>query len=84
MIKFTFNGESVESGDIGEALMKAAARQVSQHMCERIGAIRDPETGEFPTVLLLGDSLERMSFRVEGSAKVLALVRGGLRRSKLQ
>jgi hypothetical protein len=75
MIKFTVNGDSALPGDLGEALAKAVAQQASAQICERVRCIRDPETGEFPTVLPLGDTLEHLTLRVEGSARILELVR---------
>jgi hypothetical protein len=38
-------------------------------------AIRDPDTGEFPTVIVRGDSIESLKVHVEGSPKLVALVR---------
>ena len=39
-----------------------------------MGAIRDPDTGEFPTVVVRGRSLDDLKIHVEGSPEVIALV----------
>lgn len=75
MIKFTLNGRAIRPDDIADALMKAAVESVANQMRERLNAVRHPETGEFPTVVISGESLETLSFRVEGSPELLALVR---------
>ena len=43
-------------------------------MREPVGAVRHPETGEFPTIVVSATSLEDMKLRVEGSPELLALV----------
>jgi len=48
---------------------------VAEHVKEQIGTIRHPETGEFPTIVIMGDSLENLSCKVEGSPELLALVK---------
>jgi hypothetical protein len=75
MSKFTIGGKSVSPHKLGDALMRAAVDNVSAQMRERLSAIRLPETGEFPTVVAHGDSLDTLSFTVEGSAELIALVR---------
>jgi hypothetical protein len=42
---------------------------------QKIGTIRDPETGEFPTVIVRGDSIDKLTLHVEGSPKLVALVK---------
>ena len=54
-----------------KAVMEAAAERVK----ERIGAIRHPETGEFPTVVVMGDSIDNLNCKVEGSPELLALIK---------
>jgi hypothetical protein len=55
--------------------MEAVVNQVADEMRQRLGAIRLPDTGEFPTVAIHGNSLETRSFTVEGSPELIALVR---------
>ncbi|WP_271611201.1 toll/interleukin-1 receptor domain-containing protein [Bradyrhizobium sp. CCBAU 21360] len=55
--------------------MKAIVHDVATEVRNRLNAVRHPVSGEFPTVVVSGDSLESLSFRVEGTPEVLALVR---------
>ncbi|SCX26039.1 hypothetical protein DSM25558_3916 [Agrobacterium sp. DSM 25558] len=48
---------------------------VKDQLWERFSAIRHPVSGEFPTVLVLGDSLEDIRVNVEGSSELLEIVR---------
>src|SRR3546814_14542003 len=77
MIKFEFkfNGKSLDPRNLGDAIKKAALESVAGHLRERIGAIRDPETGEFPTIVVSGDSFNDLHVDVEGSAQVRDLVK---------
>jgi hypothetical protein len=75
MIKFSMGGKSIQPHKLGDALMQAVVDKVTTGMRERLAAVRHPETGEFPTVVASGDSLETLSFRVEGSPELLAFVR---------
>jgi hypothetical protein len=65
----------VKANELGDALMKAVVDQAADEMRERLSTIRHPDTGEFPTVVVYGDTLETLSFSVEGSPELLALVR---------
>jgi hypothetical protein len=73
-----WNGKTVTPGQLGDELMKslesAAADAVSNQLRQRISAIRHPETGEFPTLVVLEKSLGKHTFRVEGSPQLLQLV----------
>lgn len=51
--------------------MAAAA----EHVREKVGAIRHPETGEFPTIVVSGTSLEDIELWVEGSPERLSNTR---------
>ena len=62
--------------DLGQALLREAIAQVKNHFHEKIGSIRHPETGEFPTVIVMGDKLDDLSVHIEGSPELLALVKG--------
>lgn len=88
MIKFTIDGKEVRPDQIGKELTrvvaKAAFEQVSKEMRERLEAIRHPETGEFPTVVVFGDSIESISFKIEGSAQLLETVRERLTPEELR
>ena len=75
MIHFEVNGKRVKPGDIGDALMRAAVESIAAQIRDKISTIRDPETGEFPTVVIRGDSLDNLQMHVEGSPELIALVR---------
>jgi len=83
-LKFTVGGKSVSADRFGEALMKAAAEKVAAEIRERLSAVRLPETGEFPTVVVHGSTLEDLSIGVEGSPELLALVRARFTKDELQ
>jgi len=68
-IQFEVNGCEVEPGSIQDAVMVAALEKIRAYYSERLGAIRDPDTGEFPTVVVRGDSLGKLQAHVEGSPK---------------
>lgn len=55
--------------------MSAAVDSVKDHLRDQLSAIRHPDTGEFPTVLIIGNAIDDLSVRVEGSPELLALVR---------
>ncbi len=61
MIKFVINGRTVNPRNVGDALMRAMMEGIAAQIREKIGAIRDPETGEFPTIVVRGDSLDNLT-----------------------
>ena len=75
MIRFEFNGKPLRLGDLEQAIVKAAMEEIAVHVKAQIGSIRHPESGEFPTIVVMGDSLENLSCKVEGSPEMLALVK---------
>jgi hypothetical protein len=86
MIKFEFkfNGKPLDSRNLEDAIMRATLEHVAVHLRERIGAIRDPETGEFPTIVVSADQLDNISVQVEGSARVRELVSARLELETLE
>lgn len=74
MIYFEINGKRVRPQNIGDAIMRAVLKNVEAQIREKVGSVRDPETGEFPTVIVRGDSLDNLSMHVEGSQKLIELV----------
>jgi hypothetical protein len=54
--------------------MQAAMEAIAGHVRELIGSVRHPDTGEFPTVVVFGNSLDDIRYRVEGSPELLELV----------
>jgi hypothetical protein len=75
VLKITFGGKPLRLGELGDAITRAAIDKVTSEMRERFSAVRLPATGEFPTVIAYGDGIETLSFKVEGSRELLALVR---------
>ena len=65
MLKVTLNGKPLTKDSIEEAIVE----QVVAHFRERLGSIRHPETGEFPTILVTGTDLSDLKVRVEGSPR---------------
>lgn len=74
MIKLEFNGKPFNPQNFTETLLKAAMESVAEQMHDKVSTIRHPVTGEFPTVVVSGTSLEDMSMRIEGSPELLSLV----------
>lgn len=74
MIKFEFNGKPFNPRTFEEQFLRTAMEQVANEMHERVRAIRHPDTGEFPTVVVSGTSLQDMSMRIEGSPELLRIV----------
>lgn len=83
-MKITFGGKPVRPGQLANEVMKHVFKQATDELRERFSAIRHPKTGEFPTVIILGSSVEDFSARVEGSAELLAIVRQRLRPDELE
>lgn len=75
MIKFEIGGRTVDPNNVGDALMAEMLKSIRAQLTENIGSIRDPETGEFPTVIVRGDDLENLTLKVEGSPELIVLVK---------
>ncbi|MCP8685960.1 toll/interleukin-1 receptor domain-containing protein [Marinobacterium sedimentorum] len=74
MIKFIIGGRQVTPGNFGDAVMQFALEQIREHIQTAVGSIRDPDTGEFPTIVVRGNSLDDLKMHVEGSQEMIALV----------
>jgi hypothetical protein len=73
-VRFEINGRPISPSNISDMLEQAMLEQIEEYLREKIGTIRDPETGEFPTVVVSGESLDRLTMHAEGSPALLALV----------
>lgn len=71
----TFNGKPFNPNDFKNALMRSAFEATARALRDRVSAIRHQETGEFPTVVVHGETLETMRLVIEGSDELLNLVR---------
>jgi hypothetical protein len=78
-ISFDINGRKVSPGLIGDALARAALRSIQEQIVKKVGAIRDPRTGERPKIAVKGRGLKNLSFEVTGSERLIALVGQKLR-----
>ncbi len=75
MIKFSIGGRTVDPKNMKDAMMAAILENVRAQLREKIGAIRDPETGTFPTVVIRGDTIDNLTLHVEGPDELVALVK---------
>jgi hypothetical protein len=75
MIEFEAGGKSIDAKGMIAALEAAAIQSFKDQIHERIGAIRNPATGEFPTVVVDGTSVDSLQLFIEGSEATLAVVR---------
>ncbi len=74
----TFNGKPFKAKDFEREMKRRVKEVVANELRERIGSIRDPETGEFPIVAARGNKLEDMRISVEASPKLIAIIRDRL------
>lgn len=74
MIKFSMGGKALDPSDLKDAVMASMLEGVREQIRQQVGNIRDPDTGEFPTIVIRGDSLDDLKIQVEGSPAVIALV----------
>ncbi len=70
-----FNGRPLRAGDFEKAIAKTMLEGARKVIRGRLDSIRHPLTGEFPTVVIRGDSLSNLHVQVEGSPQLLVLVR---------
>lgn len=55
--------------------MSAVLEGIREQITEKVGSIRDPDTGEFPTIIVRGDDIEDLKLHFEGSPKLIAMVK---------
>lgn len=79
----TFNGKPFNANEFEKTLKKAAAESVKEEMSERFRSMRHPKTGEFPTVLAIGNELDDMSLKIEGSNELLKHIKSKLPEEEL-
>jgi hypothetical protein len=78
MIKFSIGGKTIDPRNLKDAVMASVLDAVSEQIREKVGSIRDPKSGEFPTIIIRGDSLDDLKIQVEGSPELVALVNARL------
>jgi hypothetical protein len=74
-VRFEINGRPTNPGDISDMLERAVLKEIEDQLREKIGTIRDPETGEFPTVVISGESFDRLTIHAEGSPALFVMAR---------
>lgn len=74
MIKFEFDGKPFDAKSFKDKITKKLMEATAEQLHKKVGSIRHPQTGEFPTVVVSATSLENISLRVEGSPELLELV----------
>lgn len=75
---FTLNGKPFNANEFEKTLKKAAVESVKEEMSERFRAMRHPKTGEFPTVLIMGNALDDMFLKIEGTNELLQHIKNKL------
>lgn len=78
MIYFKIGEKKVQPNNVQDALEKAILQNVESQIRQKVGSIRDPKTGEFPTIVCKGSSIDNLSFSVEGSSEMIELVKDNL------
>jgi hypothetical protein len=78
MIEFTAAGKSVDERGFVAALEAAALQSIKDQLRERFAVMRNPSTGEFPTVIVDGNSVDAIQIVIEGSEGTLDVVRQSL------
>jgi hypothetical protein len=86
VIRLEFNGKPFDPASLEEQIMKLAMEALGDEVRQKVSAIRDPDTGEFPTVVVRAISMTDIRCEVEGSEKLLKLVneRGRSDRSRIR
>jgi len=74
MIQFIIGGRQVTPGNFGNAIEHCVLKGIREQIQETVGSIRGPDTGEFPTIVVRGNSLDNLTMYVEGSPEMIALV----------
>lgn len=67
-------GKNLDPRNLKDAVMASVLEGVRDQIREKLGNIRDPDTGEFPTIVIRGNSLDDLKIQVEGSPALVALV----------
>ncbi|RJR54773.1 MAG: toll/interleukin-1 receptor domain-containing protein [Desulfobacteraceae bacterium] len=73
-VEFEIGGRSVDPEDLADYVMAEILKAVEAELRAKIGSIRRPETGEFPVLVVRGNTMENLSVEVTGSPELIALV----------
>lgn len=77
-MSLTHNGRPFDAKRFHESLVQGVVDSAKCELHERFASQREPHTGEFPTVRVLGDSLEDLRLRLEGSPALISHIRSKL------
>ena len=80
-IKFEIDGKRVDTCNIANDLERSIVESIADELRTTLGSVRDPASGELPTVVIRGHSLEDMTIAVEGSDALIALASARLEES---
>ena len=75
MISMTYNGKPFKAGDFEKDIKRKMKEMVENELRDRVGSIRDPNTGEFPVVVVRGHELDDMRLSVEASTELIETIR---------
>lgn len=71
--KFEIDGECVDTCDIANDLERSIVESIAAELRTALANVQDPTTGELPTVIIRGRSLEDITIAIEGSDSLIAL-----------
>lgn len=73
-MSFRLNGRTLNASNFKKEFEAATIKFIKSELRERYRAIRHPDTGEFPTVLVHGETLDDLRVSIEGSPELLAII----------
>lgn len=79
MLTFKLNGRSIRPDQLKNELERSMLRSIEAQIKGRLRDVRDPVTGERPTVSMEGHNLDRLSFRISGPPDLVEEARRRLR-----
>jgi TIR domain len=82
-IKFDIGGAGPGSHGLQDSLEQMMFEAVENELRSKLSGIRDPETGEFPVVVVRGRDFDNMSIDVEGSEQLIRLIQRVLKDSEV-
>ncbi len=74
-VTFEINGKPIDPQKVGDVIERATYEAVVEWVVQRVGDVRDPETGEVPKINVVGKDLAHLSFEISGSDRVVAMAK---------
>lgn len=78
MITFEVKGRKVSQKQFFKSIEKNVHDAVKDHLVQEVNKVRDPETGEKPSVKVSGNSLDDLCVEVTGSGSIIEEVKNKL------